>query len=216
MTHSCRIIVLHYTKTGEKSLVLHCITEHWGRRSFITSISSSSAIALFAPMSILDCEITENPKSDLWRARSFSSPSPLGSIRSNMGKNCIALFMSEVLFRSIKDNATERDFFSWCEKSVILLENLTENWSNFHLWWLLDLSSVLGFHPTSESLAPFASDKREDISYLLQHPFSECMLLPLSGTRRNEIAQIIIKYISYHSECQIVLRSLPVLSEILR
>ena len=45
-------------------------------------------------------------------------------------------------------------------------------------------------------------------------PFTEAMLLPLKGVDRNEIAESILKYIEFHTESKVNVRSLSVLREI--
>jgi len=215
MTHSSQIIVLHSTKTGERSLVLHCLSREWGRRSFITT-AGRSTMSLFAPMSILEAEISENPKSELWRAKNFCAVEPLGGIRGSIQKTAICLFISEVLYRSVKDNANEEGLFDFVLTSMLLLDSMQEGWSNFHLHWLLDFAAALGYAPSRESLAPFAGEHYENISYLLTHSFAECMMLPLNSQKRNGIARAVLKYISYHSESAINLRSLDVLNELFR
>ena len=49
---------------------------------------------------------------------------------------------------------------------------------------------------------------------LLSLPFTEAMLLPLTGADRNAIAESILKYIEYHTESAVNVRSLAVLREI--
>lgn len=213
MTRSCQIIVLHSTKVGEKSLVLHCLSREWGRRSFMVSASHGN---LFAPLNILDAEISENPKSDLWRARNLTPVHPLTGIRENLQKTAISLFVSEVLYRTVKDNANEEGLFEFVKKNILLLDSMQGDWSNFHLHWLLGFAAALGYAPDTESLAPFAGEDFARISFLLSHSFPECMMLPLNGEQRGRIAQAILKYISYHSESAVNLRSLGVLNELFR
>lgn len=215
MKHSVRLIVLHSTKLGEKSLVIHCLSPQYGRRSFICTAGRSSA-ALVQPLSILDAEVTENPKSELWRAGSLSTVHPLTSLRTNLYKNSIALFISEVLYRTIKDGANEDGLADWCEKSIVTLEDLPGAPGNFHLRWLLEFAGALGFSPSTEDIAPFAGTQLSHIGQLLSLPYAECLLLPLSGRDRSEIAECLLKYISCHTESSINIKSLKVLQEILR
>ena len=216
MIHSTSLIILATTKIGEKSLVLHCLSSEWGRRSFITSVSKGSTMALYLPLNILDAEVIENPKSDLWRIRNISSARPLNGIRSNLNKNTMTLFMSEVLYRSIKDGANEEGLFDWCLKSIMTLDALESDFSNFHLRWLLELAGAMGFSPSAEDIAPFAGNHMGEISSLVSLGFSECLMMPLSGAGRNEIAEILLEYLGWHTESRIEVRSLKVLRELYR
>lgn len=216
MKYSTRLIILHYTKIGEKSLVLHCLTPEWGRRSFVCTVGRSSSMALVLPLNILDAEITENSKSDLWRAGALSSAFSLNNIRTNPYKNAISMFMSEVLFRAVRDGACEQGLYEWCEKSILTLEELPSDCSNYHLRWLLELCGAMGFTPSKEDIAPFAEDNFASISELLRLPFAQSLLLPLSGRERNAIAESILRYLSHHLESGINVRSLAVLGELFR
>ena len=83
MVRSTQLIILNTTKVGEKSLVLHTLSPDWGRRSFIASVPRGGGMALFQPLGILDAEIVENPRSDLWRAHAFAARHPLTGLRSS-------------------------------------------------------------------------------------------------------------------------------------
>lgn len=216
MTHSSELIILASTKIGEKAVVLHCLSPEWGRRSFICTVSRTAPMSLFLPLNILDGEVHENAKSDLWRVNSLTAAHPLSGIRGNIFKNTMTLFMSEVLYRTIKDGANEDGLFEWCRKSILTLDALENDFANYHLRFLLELAGALGFRPDMEDLAPFAGDRFGEIRDLLSLGFAESMLLPLNGETRNEIAEILIKYLSYHTESAITVRSLPVLRELYR
>lgn len=212
MISAARLLILQTTKVGEKSLVLHTLSNVWGRRSFI--VSAGKGMAMYLPLNVLDAEVIQNEKSDLWRLRSISAVHPLNGIRSSVGKNSITLFMSEVLYRLVHDGAFEEGLFEWCEKSVVLLDALDRDWANFHLRWLLELCGALGFSPCSEDLAPFSGQLYPKMQDLLKLDFGEFMLYPLTGEERNAIAQILLDYIGFHSDCKVEIRSLKVLREL--
>jgi len=106
-SHRIEAIVLASTKTGERSLVVHCLSDTFGRRGFLCSVSKSSSMALFLPLNIINAEVLENPRSDLWRIRNITSEYPLSGIRESLAKNSICLFMSEVLYRVLREGAVE-------------------------------------------------------------------------------------------------------------
>lgn len=216
MTHSAQLIILAVTKTGEKSLVLHTLSSHWGRRSFIVSVSRSSGMSLYLPLNILEAEVTENAKSDLWRLRGASAVSALAGIRSDVRKNAICMFMSEVLYRTIKDGADEDGLFEWCKKSILTLDALESDFANFHLMFLLEFCGVLGFSPSASDLAPFAGEHLQELSRLISLQYAEALILPMSGDSRNEMAEILLQYLSHHTESRIEIRSLRVLHELFR
>lgn len=214
MREKAELIVIGHTKVGENSIVLHTISREYGRRGFLVKVSPKTAMALFLPLNILEVEVTRNPKSDLWFARNFVSVNPLVGIRGNIHKNTMTLFMSEVLFRVIKDQTNEEGLMDWLKRSILTLDALQSDFANFHLWFLLELCAVLGFNPDTIDLAPFSGKHLDHIKSLLTSSFGEAMLLPLRGSDRNEIAECILKYIEHHTESSVNVRSLAVLRDI--
>lgn len=216
MKSTVRLIVLGHTKFRDNSIVLHTLSETYGRRSFLVRVGKHTSMASFLPMSIVEAEVTPNPKSSLWSARGFTTVHPLLGIRDNMYKNTITLFMSEVLFRVVREDTAEEGLYEWCEKNVITLNDLEGDWGNFHIRFLLEMAVALGFSPSWEDLAPFAGEYLEVLKRFLSASFSESMLIPLGGADRNAIAERLLRYLEYHTESSLNVRSLPVLRELYR
>jgi len=214
MVHASEFIVLAVTKVGDKSLVLHTLSPDWGRRSFITSVSRKTPPALFLPLSLLEGEVLENPKSELWRLREVSSGAPLNGIRNDIRKNSMTLFMSEVLYRTVHEGAYEDGLYEWCRKSILTLDALETDFSNYHLRFLLEFAAALGFSPSLEDLAPFAGEHLGVLKQLLSCSEAESMLIPMNGAQRNAVASLLLDYIGHHTETQITVRSLQVLREL--
>lgn len=210
------LIILNTTKVGEKSLVIHALTPGWGRRSFVTNVPKGGSMALFMPMNIIEGVVCENPKSELWRIKGMGTDFPLNGIRTDIMKNSITMFMSEVLYRAIRDGANEDGLFDWCKKSILTLEALESDFSNYHLRFLFELASALGFSPSRTDLQPFAGEYMSRMENLLSISMSEFLMYPLNGDTRNEIAEVLLRYIAYHTECQLNVRSLRVLHELFR
>lgn len=208
------MIVLGTTKVGESSVVLHAVSKEYGRRSFIVQAGRKVPASLLLPLNVLEAEIIENPKSDLWRAKNLLQVFPLEGVRSNIYKNTMTLFMSEVLFRLLHDDTFDPGLYDWCRKSVLILDSIESDFSNYHLRFLLELAVAMGFQPSAEALAPFAGEHFDELKAFVSLPFAESMLLPLSGERRNAIAEVLLRYISVHAECSLNVRSLKVLREL--
>ena len=214
MVFHSELIVLNFTKIKENALVLHCLSPQWGRRGFIVTVPKASGTALFQPLAILDAEVVENPRSDLWRLRGISAKYSLGGIRSNMTKNSMTMFISEVLYRTIHDGDSEDGLYEWCRKAILTLDALDRDYANYHLRFLLEFAAALGFSPSAEDLAPFSGDRKAEMDALVRSDFASCMLLPLSGKARGDIAEKLLKYLEFHTGEQINVRSLAVLKEL--
>ncbi len=214
MTQNTELIVLHTTKFGENSIVVHTLSREYGRRSFLVRGAGKRLMSLFLPLNILEADIVESTKSTLFTARNLTARHPLLGIRSNVFKNSMTMFMSEVLYRVIKEGAAEQGLCEWCERNILLLDAVQNDFSNFHLRFLLELTVALGFSPESRDLQPFVGDHYPTVERFMQTSFAESMLIPLNGTVRNEIAEEILRYIEFHTESSVNINSLKVLRDL--
>ena len=215
MTQNTELIVLHTTKFGENSLVVHTLSRDYGRRSFLVKgTGRKSMMSLFLPLNVLEADILETNKSTLFTARNLTAKHPLLGIRNNMFKNSMTMFLSEVLYRTVKDGAKEEGLFEWCERNILLLDAIQSDFSNFHIRFLLEFAIALGFSPESRDLTPFAGDRFPIIERFMKEDFAASMLIPLSGAVRNEIAEDILRYLEFHTESSINVNSLKVLREL--
>ena len=205
------LIILHTTKFGENSLVIHTLSKDYGRRSFLVRGAGKKSMSLFLPMNILEADVIESSKSTLHSARNFSAKYPLLGIRGNIFKNSMTMFLSEVLYRAVKDGVNEPGLFEWCEKNIVLLDAIESDFSNFHIRFLLELAIALGFSPETRDLRPFVGDNHAVVGQFMQQPFAQSMLIALNGAVRNEIAEQLLRYIEFHTESTLKVNSLLLL-----
>lgn len=210
------LIVLSTTKVGENALVVHTLSREWGRRGFLVRSGAKAGMSRFLPLNILEAEVVENPKSELWSLRNIGPKDALSGIRNNIHKNTMTLFLSEVLLRTLKDGTNEDGLFDWCVGSILTLDALKSDFTNFHIRFLLEFAGALGFRPTLQDIAPFAGENLQRLKPFLETSFEESMLLPLSGENRNALCEILLQYLSYHTDTNIQVKSLQVLRELYR
>lgn len=214
MTGSTSFILLHTTRFGENSIVLHTLSKEYGRKGFVVRSVSKKMMSLLLPLNILEADVTDSGKPGLLPVRNISVSRPLMGIRNNLFKNTMTMFLSEVLYRVVKEGTAEPGLYEWCESQIMLLDAMETDFSNFHLRFLLELSIALGFSPQSEDLRPFLGDNQPFIEQFMSTSFAESMLMPLSGILRNEICEGVLRYIEYHLESTLTINSLKVLREL--
>lgn len=215
MVKDTELIVLHTTKFGENSLVVHTLSMDYGRRSFlIRGVGKKSNMSLFLPLTLLEADVVESSKSTLYTAKNLVARHPLMGIRNSVYKNSITMFMSEVLFRIVREGAYEQGLYEWCERNILLLDAMQEDFSNFHIRFLLELTIALGFSPEAKDLLPFVGDHYAVVEQFMKLPFADSMLIPLTGPVRNEIAEEILRYIEFHTESAVNINSLKVLRDL--
>ena len=214
MTTNTELIVLHTTKFGENSLVVHTLSRDYGRRSFFVRGALKRQMSLFLPLNVLEADIQESSKSNLYTAKNLSAKYPLNGIRNNLFKNSMTMFMSEVLFRVLKEGGNEPGLYEWCEKNILMLDAISTDFSNFHIRFLLELAIALGFRPEAKDLSPFVGDHYPIVERFMQESLAGSMLIPLSGAVRNELSEEILRYIEFHTESSVNVNSLKVLHEL--
>ncbi len=232
---SIEFILLHSTKYGDNSLVLHTLSREWGRRSlFLRSVSGASSLSgastgggrkgsrsgvmsLVSPLSILEGEISVNPvsASSMMTVKGLGPVCPLTSLRTDFSKASISMFISEVLFRTLREGANEDGLYDWCVKKILLLDALEGSFSNFHLLFLLELTVALGFRPAAADLAPFVPEQlRSAAEKLMSLPFEQALLVPMKGEDRSILVESILAYIETHLEYPLNIRSTAILREL--
>ena len=207
-------IVLATTKVKEGALVVHTLSRDYGRRGFIVRPGKKAAAALFLPLNLLEADVVENPRSDLWSLKGIHALDSLSGIRGNIHKNTMTLFLSEVLFRTIREGAVEDGLYEWCVGSILALNALAADYANYHVRFLLEFAGALGFRPTFQDIAPFVQEHAMEMRQMLQGSFSESMLVQLNGPVRNSLCESILKYLEYHTDQPIRIKSLAVLREL--
>ena len=120
MAEVTEFIVLHTTKVGESSLVVHTISRDYGRRGFLVRSVGKKAMSLFLPLNVLEAEIVESSKSNLYTARNLVLRHPLTGIRNDIFKNSMTMFISEVLYRVVKEGVNEVGLYEWCVLTSLL------------------------------------------------------------------------------------------------
>ncbi|MBQ1209180.1 MAG: recombination protein O N-terminal domain-containing protein [Bacteroidales bacterium] len=211
MKQRCEFIVLHSTAYAENALVIHTFSQEYGKRSFLVrGIGKKVSQAYFQPLNIVEAEIIESQKSSLWLAHHFHQEHPLNAIRESMNKNCISLFLSEVLLKTLQEEEIDAALYQWLRGRILLLDALEQGVSNFHLGLLKELCERIGYHPSQEQLLPFEDEGAFEGGPLKEN-FEEILLMRLNGEKRCKIVRTYLKFLEYHLDTPLHIRSLDVL-----
>ena len=210
------LIVLATTKVGDNALVVHTLSREYGRRGFLLRSARKTGTTLFLPLNLIEADIVENPRSELWTLKNPLLKDALNGIRGSREKNSISLFLAEVLFRTLKEGTWEDGLYDWCTGSILTLDAMESDYANFHVRFLLELAGALGFRPAFQDIAPFAGEHVDAMQKMLEADFSASMLIPLTGADRSALCESLLQYLSYHTDSPIHVHSIEVLQEIYR
>ncbi len=151
MLHKTRGIVLHSFKYSESSLIVKAYTEAFGLQSYmlkgIRSQKAKTKPALFQPLTLLDLVVYHKEKSSLHPVKEVQLAIPTHSTGSNIRKSSIALFLAELIYRSIREEEANTSLFTFLWNGFIQLEETEEHVANFHLLFSIKLCRFLGFQP---------------------------------------------------------------------
>ncbi|MCL2727328.1 MAG: recombination protein O N-terminal domain-containing protein [Bacteroidales bacterium] len=243
MNHSVELIVLHTIKYTESSLLVYAYTDLFGRQTYLLrgarTTKNHGVAAHFFPLHILEAEVYHKKGASIQYIKEFHSKNSLQSIRTNLYKSTIALFLGEVLYKTIKEEEPNATLHRFLSDAIMELDLLTCGVANFHLYFITHLCAHLGYapdlnyHPEHSPLfdlpqgffvpAWAASNLAcsPELSILL-HRFStspcasSAASIPLNATQRNDYVDAIIRYLSFHLNTPLELKSPKVLQQIWR
>jgi len=148
--HKTKGVVFRFTKYGETSIIVNIFTELFGLQSYIVngvrSSSKRSKIALFQPLTLLDLVVYHKENANILRIKEVKCYHPYQSVTSEIRKSAIAMFIIEVLNKSVKEQSHAGEIHDFVANSLMTLDKLQKP-ENFHLLFLLGLSKHLGFGP---------------------------------------------------------------------
>ena len=153
MLHSTKGIVLHTVKYSETSLIAKIYTETFGLQSYIIKgirdRKSKTKPALFQHLSLVNMVVYHRERPGLQSIREIQIDYPYSSLPFDIRKSSIALFITEVLYKSIREEESNPALFRYLWESCIQLDNLAGQHAYYPIWFLLRLSAFLGFKPRS-------------------------------------------------------------------
>jgi DNA repair protein RecO (recombination protein O) len=221
MLHKTQGIVFRFTKYGETSIIVNIFTALFGLQSYIVngvrSRGARQRIALFQPLTLVDLVVYHRENANLNRISEIKCLHPYQSIPVDIRKSTIAIFLNEVVNKTIKEESHARDLCSFMIQSFIAFDEQVMNTENFHLVFLIRLSRWLGFgaHHPNEILGPRVTDAKTEtlLSKLLECDYDEP--IEMTNEQRRELLDLVLYFYRDHVESMGELRSVQVLREVL-
>lgn len=150
--HHTRGIVLRVVKYGDTSLIVTIFTELFGIQSYIVNgvrtatKKSGGRAAMFQPGAILELVAYHNELKHLQRLKEYKWGVLYQHIFFDVVKNSVALFMVELLTKTLKQPETNAGLYYFVEDAFLHLDAAKEQvLANFPLFFSLHLASIYGF-----------------------------------------------------------------------
>lgn len=237
MQTTTKAIVLSSLKYGDTSLIVRAFTASNGLKSYLlkgvlASKRGKLKTAYFQPLMQLELVVNHKNKGTLERINEAKVSFPYCSLHTDIYKNAISLFLSEMLGASILEEEQNEGLFNFIEASLQWLDTHDQN-ANFHLFFLIELTKYLGFYPDityvnapyfdlveggfieTPSLHPTVHGNQ--LSYFkafLGTNFDAIHTIRMSKADRHELLQYLILYFEVHLHGFRKPRSLAILNEV--
>lgn len=221
MIAKTRGIVFRFTKFGETSIIVTIFTEAFGLQSYIVngvrSKSSKNKIALYQPLTLLNLVVYHRENANIERIKEITCIHPYISLATDIKKSTLALFINELLNKTVKEESHAQQLFEFIFQSLITLDFMEKEHENFHLIFMLKLSRFLGFgvHHLNEVLGPRITDEKSEI-ILEELIRAEYQTPPrITNEQRRILLDLLLKFYADHIENFGEMKSLSVLKEVL-
>ena len=235
-------VVISTLKYADSSLIARCYCKELGLKSFLlkgilSSKRSNLKKSLFQPLSIINLitQIKNQSREGLHFIKEARVGFPLIEIPSDIKKNAVAMFMSEIITRVIsEEGAPNLLLYQFIEKKVIQLEEKRFS-PHFHLKFMIDLSKYLGFYPnqsqikenffnlrsgcfckSSSSKHIIGGDLVVTFKQLLGTNCEKLNKLTIHNSLRTKVLTLLIDYFNIHLQGFGKIKSVDILHEVFR
>jgi len=233
-------IVIKQTKFSDSGVIVKIFTEELGVQSFfvrgLRGKKSKSKSAMFQPLTLIDMVVSYSENKSLHNIKEVTVSHAYQTVTENMIKRALLFFINELLHKSLREEAENKDLFNWIYNALVWLDLAEDGIVNFHLIFMMQLMVFLGFYPKNENSGinsvfdmqegRFCSNKpvhpyyvigdRAKLLSSIQHTsFEDSVNLGLSNKNRKIIIETLTTYYKIHLPAFGDFKSLDVLSVVL-
>ncbi|MBN1949617.1 MAG: DNA repair protein RecO [Bacteroidales bacterium] len=216
MLQKTQCVVLSHVKYGDSGLIVKVLTKDFGRQSLMVHGVRKKRPKFnpyfFEPFSLLDIELYYKLNQDLHILKEAKSSIVLQQLYFDIRKSTIAIFLSEIISKSLQEIESNPALFNFLYHAVQILDVSDEGVENFHLIFLLELSKFMGIHPeNNHDLHLYPINGEVQIPDLLNYSLTDITRLKLSAQNKAEILSMLVNYYRHHLEGMGEIKSLAVL-----
>jgi len=151
MLHRTKGIVLHSIKYSESSIIVKIYTEIFGLQSYLVKAirgpKSKMKPGLFQPLNLLELVVYHREKKTLQSIKEIQLGHPYHTIPFDIRKSSVALFINELLYKSIREEESNSALFEHLWNACMSLDSEQESVGSFHLVFMVQLTHFLGIMP---------------------------------------------------------------------
>ena len=240
MLEKTHAIALHSIRYGDNSLIVYLYTKGFGRLTLMVNGAfsrgrSTKKAVFFQSLNQLNIVFYKGNSYGMGRLKEVSPSLTFKTSPYNPTKRAIALFIGEVIYRTIREEESNHSLFNFLERSIQTLDKQEKATANFHLLFLAHLSKYVGFYPSGNyaESTPFFDIKNgcfvqeepkhplffsptygQLLSKLIETEIEQCQSLAIKGDQRSEFLDLMLKFLAFHMGTQHEIKSLPILSQV--
>ncbi|SDR79630.1 DNA replication and repair protein RecO [Formosa sp. Hel1_31_208] len=216
-----KAIVLSKIKYRDNDLIVKCFTSNRGAVSYLLrgvlkNRKGSSKVAYFQLLSQLEIEENYRENQTLQTIKDVRLDYRYSTLHTNILKSSIVMFLAEVLSSVLREEEANQQLYNYLETTLRWLD-VKDDFSNFHLLFLLNLTRHLGFYPDTTAIESLYfnlnngafQSKKEDIysvsgenlitlKKLLGINFDDLEYVKLSAKQRQSFLAMLLLYFELH------------------
>lgn len=239
MVERTRGVVLGLVKCGDHTTVVDVYTASRGNVSFWVKQPAGrkgkAGQTRFAPLALVEIDFEYRPAASLQRMKVLQNFYTYSQMPYDPLKSAVALFLSEFLYKVLKNETPNEDLFSYIVNSLQWFDAAVSGYANFHLVFITRLTRFLGFYPNVGDYeagdyfdmlnACFVSrqpmhaaflrpDEAATIPLFMRMNYDSMRFFAMNRQQRNRYMQVLNDYYCLHVPDFPHLKSLDVLREV--
>lgn len=177
MLYKTRGIVLKTINHRETSVICQIFTEKFGLQSYILNgVKRNRAkihINILQPLHLLDMVVYHKASGSIQRVSEARQLPLFQSIPYDDRKRSLAIFLTEVLQKCLKQQSADEPLFEYIYQAVSWLDSSSQALPDFHLYFLLRLTKFLGFAPAVPKVKAVYFDLKDGlfVNFTPHHQF---------------------------------------------
>jgi DNA repair protein RecO (recombination protein O) len=220
MLNKGKAIVLSSLKYKESDLIVKCYTSRgvvsYLQRGVRNSKKGKTKSVYFQPLTLLEIEENYQASRSLQYIKELKCYFPYKTMHSNIYKASLSVFLAEILANVLQEEEANEPLFEFLEVAFQFLDG-QQQFSNFHLIFLIKLSKYLGFYPEERfegqeyfnleagvfenqksSIYLLEGSQKNLLIQLLQTDFEAVNDIKLSAQQRAAFLNVVLMYFELH------------------
>lgn len=236
MLISTQAIVLSKLKYKDNDLIIKCYTQQLGTVSYLVrgvfkSKKGLQKTAYYQLLSQIKIETHHKENKSLQYIKDVRAQVIYNTIHTHIAKSAVVMFLSEVLTHVLKEEEKNETLYKFIENALLWLD-VENNFSNFHLLFLLKLTKHLGFYPDTsnnhlnyfnlqeggfqehKSKHTISGKNLTVLKLMLGINFDTLSTIKINASQRQDLLKIMLLYYELHIESFKQPKSLGVFNQV--